>query len=106
MFMPRPKVDASVLAFERQTDPALAVSETVWSGLSEFIDAAFAQRRKMLSNSLAARWRFFPSKAALAAALEAMEISQQARAENLTPVQFLDLYRRLLNAAPDGSSKP
>lgn len=97
MFFPRPKVDASVLAFKPQADADLRVTPEEWPGLSDLIDAAFSQRRKMLLNSLAARWRLFPGKEAALAALEALGVSPQARAENLSPFDFLKLYRLVAN---------
>jgi 16S rRNA (adenine1518-N6/adenine1519-N6)-dimethyltransferase len=96
-FFPQPKVDATVLVFERPNlaDPALAPSTEEWPGLSAFIDAAFGQRRKMLVNSLAGCWKIFPGKEKVLEALEALSIPIKTRAEDLSPQVFLRLYRQL-----------
>lgn len=94
-FFPRPKVDASVVVFGRQTDPDLKLTDEEWEGVSEMIDAAFAQRRKMLVNSLAARWGRWTGKEAAHAALEALGLDVKVRAENLSPKEFLEFYRRM-----------
>lgn len=93
VFFPRPKVDASVLAFEKQDAPELALTPEEWPGLSELIDAAFGQRRKMLFNSLAGRWRRYPGKERVLEVMGALGLSEKARAEDLSPAQFLQLYR-------------
>lgn len=98
-FFPQPKVDASVLVFERRernADETPSLEE--WAGLSKFIDAAFGQRRKMLVNSLAGGWKHFPGKEKVLAALESLSISDMARAETLSPQDFLNLYRAIQGA--------
>lgn len=96
-FFPQPKVEATVLVFERPnlSDPALAPSVEEWPGLSAFIDAAFGQRRKMLINSLSGCWKKFPGKEKVLEALEALAIPIKTRAEDLAPQDLLRLSRRL-----------
>ena len=94
MFTPRPKVDASVVVFA-PTEPAGQPTPEEWQGLSPFVDAAFAQRRKMLLNSLAARWPQWPGKEAALEAYKAMGIDPKVRAENLDPAQMRELFGRL-----------
>ncbi|MCL5270352.1 MAG: 16S rRNA (adenine(1518)-N(6)/adenine(1519)-N(6))-dimethyltransferase RsmA, partial [bacterium] len=97
LFFPRPKVDAAVLVFE----PIAAADRPApgdWPALSAFVDAAFAQRRKMLVNSLAARWPPFPGKTAFAAATARLAVPPQCRAEDLTPDQLRRLCRALAHA--------
>jgi len=97
-FFPRPQVDAAVLVFERK-DAAGQPTREQWPGLSAFVDAAFGQRRKMLFNSLAGRWQAYPGKDTVIGALEALGISEKARAEDLTPGELLVLYRLIVDGA-------
>ncbi|MBI1784237.1 ribosomal RNA small subunit methyltransferase A, partial [Candidatus Sumerlaeota bacterium] len=96
-FTPPPKVDASTLIF----DP-LSASESpdpsIWPGLSKFIDAAFNQRLKKLYNGLAERWKPAPEKCVIREALSQLNLNPDARAENLSPHEFLELFRRLTQA--------
>lgn len=101
-FTPKPKVNASVVVFE-PTDKADQPEMAEWKLLSVFIDAAFAQRRKMLFNSLAARWPRYPGKEITLEALETMGINPKARAENLSPTQLRELCGRLLAPAENQS---
>jgi 16S rRNA (adenine1518-N6/adenine1519-N6)-dimethyltransferase len=93
-FFPRPKVDAAVLVFE-PCDPAAHPAADEWPGLSAFVDAAFGQRRKMLVNSLAGRWKGFCDKEAIQDAMARLDLSAQVRAEDLTPDQLRRLHAAL-----------
>lgn len=91
-FSPRPKVDAAVLVFERAhaddgVDPAL------WAGLSKFIDGAFNQRRKKLYNSPVVA--SYGGRDALRDALDELGLNPDARAEELSPGDFLNLFNIL-----------
>lgn len=96
-FVPRPKVDTSVLVFAPRPDAERPDAEE-WAGLSRFIDAAFNQRRKKLVNSLAGTWGGFPGKEPFLAILESMEIDPLVRAEALTPEQLRELHRSCAQA--------
>ena len=52
VFLPRPKVDSALVEIVRRTEPATDADP---AALSELVDAAFNQRRKMLRRSLADR---------------------------------------------------
>ncbi len=93
-FTPRPKVDASALIFEPVSESARPDWEA-WKRLSPFVDAAFNQRRKKLYNTLAVRWPTSPNKDSIRAALGAVGVSADVRAEVLTPQNFADLCRHL-----------
>lgn len=94
MFTPPPKVDGTVLVFEPLRE-AVAVTEEEWTELSRFIDLAFNQRRKKLYNSPAAT-RFGKSGSELMRqTLESMDVNPNIRAEDLSPAEFLDLFRRM-----------
>jgi 16S rRNA (adenine1518-N6/adenine1519-N6)-dimethyltransferase len=94
LFSPPPKVDGTVLAlvprpFASVPDPG------EWKALSRFVDLCFNQRRKKLYNS--------PAVASLGAggidrakhALESLGLDANVRAEDLSPDEFLRLFRAL-----------
>lgn len=87
-FMPPPRVDSTVLRLERFPmidDPALLAEA------ARVADAAFAQRRKTVRNSL--RAALGESDVAIDAALERARIDGGVRAEVLSPQRFVDLAR-------------
>lgn len=85
-FMPPPHVDSVVVRIDRRAEaPNNAASVT------EVIEAAFAQRRKTIRNSMSARGF---DKAVLDAAFAVAHIDPRARAESLAPQDFV----RLANA--------
>jgi 16S rRNA (adenine1518-N6/adenine1519-N6)-dimethyltransferase len=86
VFKPRPRVDSAILRL-RRTGPG-ADAET-----RELIRAAFAHRRKSLARSLehAAPGSLGPARAALAA----LGLPEDARAESLSPRQFAALSAKL-----------
>ncbi len=89
-FLPPPRVDSAVLRLERRSlcdDPALL------RDAARTADAAFAQRRKTIRNSL--RSALGADVAAVDAALEAAGIDGALRAETLAPERFLVLARAL-----------
>ncbi len=94
MFFPRPKVDAAVLFFDRVPQDDTPSGEE-WTGLSGFVDAAFGQRRKMLVNSLAGRWKYFQNKEEILAALVELGINIQTRAEDLSIEEIRKLHQLL-----------
>lgn len=82
-FTPAPKIWSSVLLFRPLPD---AISSKDISKVEKITALAFGQRRKMLRQSL----KSLPD---ITAKLEQSGISPTARAEELTPQQFLDLSR-------------
>lgn len=89
-FTPAPHVDSAVVRIDRVSD---AVPEGVdKKQVAEVIDAAFAQRRKTIRNSMSAKGY---DKAALDAAFEAAGISPTARAETLSVQDFIRLAQAL-----------
>lgn len=82
-FHPPPKVSSRVLQFTRKSDVTLD------KGFISFTKAAFHQRRKFLLKNLKAlgnnQWEPL---------LEEMSINVKVRAEELSPQQFAELYRR------------
>lgn len=86
-FVPAPHVDSAVVRIERVAQPT---EETTRAG--QVIDAAFAQRRKTIRNSMKARGF---EAGALDAAFAQTGIAPTARAERLSPEEFLDLTHAL-----------
>ncbi len=89
-FMPAPHVDSAVVRIERAEAPlpdGLAAAD-----VAAAIDAAFAQRRKTIRNSMSANGF---EKDALDAAFEASGILPTARAETLSTADFVRLAAAL-----------
>ena len=89
-FMPAPHVDSAVVRIERAEAPlpdGLAAAD-----VAAAIDAAFAQRRKTIRNSMSANGY---EKDALDAAFAAADISPTARAETLSTADFIRLAAAL-----------
>ena len=82
-FMPPPHVDSAVVRIDRDPVPCDDVERAC-----AVIDAAFAQRRKTIRNSMSARGF---DKSVLDAAFEVAGIDPRARAETLTPADFVRL---------------
>ncbi len=91
-FMPPPHVDSAVIRLDRASmaDPAtgepLTAGQIAWC--AQVIDAAFAQRRKTIRNSMGASGF---DKAELDAAFAATGIEARSRAEVLAPEDFVRL---------------
>ena len=91
-FMPPPHVDSAVVRLDRMpmADPMSGepLSAERAARVAEVIDAAFAQRRKTIRNSMGANGF---EKDALDAAFAACGIAPTARAETLSPEDFVRL---------------
>lgn len=89
VFWPVPNVDSALVALDRREPPVTtATREQVFA----VVDAAFAQRRKMLRSALAG---IAGSSAASADALEAAGVDPQARGETLDVVAFARIAEHL-----------
>ena len=89
VFWPVPNVDSALVALERRDPPATSASrEEVFA----VVDAAFAQRRKMLRSALAG---LAGSADAAVAALEAAGVDPQARCERLDIADFARVAQAL-----------
>lgn len=89
-FMPAPHVDSAVVRIDRAADVVPEDMDPVQ--IAQVIDAAFAQRRKTIRNSMSANGF---DKAALDAAFAACDISPTTRAEALDVADFIRLAREL-----------
>lgn len=104
-FMPAPHVNSAVVRIERQAavdeGSGIKLTEAQIAETSRAIDAAFAQRRKTIRNSMSSNGY---EKAALDAAFERAGISPTARAESLAPQDFVRLASCLGDATrPEGA---
>jgi len=90
-FRPRPKVDSAVIRLVVLSAPRVAVADE--RRFHVVVRAAFAQRRKMLANALAAGLGL-PAEVVRAAA-EGAGIAPSRRAETLTILEFAALAARL-----------
>ena len=95
-FMPPPHVDSAVVRLDRapMDDPATGAPLDAGrlAATSAVIDAAFAQRRKTIRNSMSASGF---EKGALDAAFAACGIAPTCRAETLAPADFVRLSAAL-----------
>jgi 16S rRNA (adenine1518-N6/adenine1519-N6)-dimethyltransferase len=85
-FLPPPRVDSAVLRLERRP---LATDPVMLAAASRLADAAFAQRRKTVRNSLRSSLGCDPEL--LDQALAQADINGSLRAEMLEPERFLAL---------------
>lgn len=92
-FVPPPRVESQVVRFTRRTE-SITVGPAGRARLFRLIDAAFMHRRKTLVNALTAAGMAF-TKEAVEAALTALAIRIDTRAEALGVEQFNALDRRL-----------
>ena len=89
VFRPRPNVDSALVAF-RLREHTLTRS---WDELKRVVEAAFAHRRKRLPNSL--ELSGLTDRASAESALEAIGRPPTARAEELSPAEFVELATAL-----------
>ena len=87
-FMPPPKVESAVLAFERITPPAIS-----WQAVRRVVSAAFLHRRKTLLNALCLAGY---KKEKIARVLAALNWPLTIRPEEVTPALYVHLTERLL----------
>lgn len=97
-FVPAPKVDSAVVRLTPLAAPV--VPPHARARFRRFVVALFGLRRKQLAGAL--RQVTGRSAAEIAAALEALDIAAQRRAETLSPQAFWDLHRHLVDDSPGG----
>jgi len=92
-FRPPPKVEGAYVGFELRPPP---LPEGEMPAFLATVRLAFGQRRKTLRNALAAGW----GRERAAAALAALGLPEDARAERLGLAELLALHRRGMLEAP------
>lgn len=88
-FMPKPNVDSAVIKLEKYEQPPVEVKDS--KKMFKIIRAAFNQRRKTLTNSIANSGELNYSKDDVGKALETMGLLSTVRGEALTLEQFAKL---------------
>jgi 16S rRNA (adenine1518-N6/adenine1519-N6)-dimethyltransferase len=89
VFRPPPNVDSALVAFRRRPKPP----PVAWPELKRVVEASFAHRRKRLPNSL--ELAGLTDRSSATAALAALGRSENARAEELEPGDFVRLATAL-----------
>ena len=89
IFWPVPNVDSALVSLVRRTEPLTGASR---EAVFKVVDAAFAQRRKMLRAALSG---LFGSSAEASAALERAGIDPTLRGETLGVADFVAVARQL-----------
>lgn len=93
-FIPEPEVTSEVIKLNLRKSPAVQTQNA--PKMFSIIKTAFMQRRKTLLNSLT-NGNIFNSKQEAIEAFESLNISQNARAEELNLEQFADLADYITN---------
>lgn len=89
-FLPPPRVASRVLAFTRKPNPLQNPKAYL-----TFVKAAFAQRRKLLKKNISSLCNQKGiAEEQLVAWITEMGFTETARAEELTPEQFVKLYKK------------
>ena len=87
VFIPRPAVDSAIIILDRLPEPAVKVKDEKL--FFRLVKAAYGQRRKTLSNSLAGGLHL--DKAVINEALAKADIAPDRRGETLSLQEFADL---------------
>ncbi|MHB8963693.1 MAG: 16S rRNA (adenine(1518)-N(6)/adenine(1519)-N(6))-dimethyltransferase RsmA [Saccharofermentanales bacterium] len=97
-FYPQPNVESVVMRM--QSIPGISITSKEIHDFEKFIKAAYGQRRKTLSNSLASSYHLAGGKESVENALAIIGLNKAARAQELTPSAFRSIYLHLksLNA--------
>jgi 16S rRNA (adenine1518-N6/adenine1519-N6)-dimethyltransferase len=95
-FRPRPKVQSAILQLIVRERPAINVTDE--ARFFALVRAAFAQRRKTITNNLKAARHVLGLTDEIAVALERADIAPQRRAETLSLDEFAALDRALHKA--------
>ena len=93
-FIPEPEVTSEVIKLKLRKDTAVKTNNT--QKMFAIIKTAFMQRRKTLLNALT-NGNIFNSKQEAAEIFNELNISQNARAEELTLEQFAEITNHLTN---------
>ena len=86
-FVPQPRTTSAVISFTRTESADILSAEFV-----KFLNACFAMRRKLLKKNLSA----IVKSDKIEEAFKELGISDTARAEELEPEMFADLYKQLV----------
>ena len=99
VFLPRPEVDSLVIQLNKKNPTDIEEISEQW--FAKVVKTGFSERRKKLTNTLA---KLVPSKA-VEEALIADGLGGLARAEELSPMAWVNLAKRLGGFRSEGSAK-
>src|SRR5258708_35347499 len=100
VFLPRPEVDSLVIELNKKNPTDIEEISEQW--FTKVVKAGFSERRKKLTNTLA---KLVPSKA-VEEALIADGLGGLARAEQLSPMPWVNLAKRLGGVRSEVSALP
>ena len=100
VFLPRPEVDSLVIELNKKNPTDIEEISEQW--FAKVVKTGFSERRKKLTNTLA---KLVPSKA-VEEALIADGLGGLARAEELSPMAWVNLAKRLGGFRSEGSAMP
>lgn len=92
-FSPKPKVDSAVIRLTKIETPTYSIAD--FDDISNFLRVAFSNKRKTLVNNLSANY----TKEKIHDALTKLGFSLTIRAEQIKPLDLLQLMRELNNHA-------
>jgi 16S rRNA (adenine1518-N6/adenine1519-N6)-dimethyltransferase len=98
VFLPRPEVDSLVIQLNKKNPTDIEEISEQW--FAKVVKTGFSERRKKLTNTLA---KLVPSKA-VEEALIAEGLGGLARAEELSPMAWVNLAKRLGGFRSEGSA--
>src|ERR1700730_2238891 len=98
VFLPRPEVDSLVIQLNKKNPTDIEEISEQW--FAKVVKTGFSERRKKLTNTLA---KLVPSKA-VEEALIAEGLGGLARAEELSPMAWVNLAKRLGGIRSEGSA--
>jgi 16S rRNA (adenine1518-N6/adenine1519-N6)-dimethyltransferase len=98
VFFPRPEVDSLVIVLNKKNPTDMEEISEQW--FAKVVKTGFSERRKKLTNTLA---KLVPSKA-VEEALVAEGLGGLARAEELSPMAWVNLAKRLGGFRSEGSA--
>ena len=98
VFLPRPEVDSLVIELNKKHPTDIEAISEQW--FAKVVKTGFSERRKKLTNTLA---KLVPSKA-VEEALIADGLGGLARAEELSPMAWVNLAKRLGGIRSEGSA--
>ncbi|MFP4581382.1 MAG: 16S rRNA (adenine(1518)-N(6)/adenine(1519)-N(6))-dimethyltransferase RsmA [Candidatus Sumerlaeia bacterium] len=94
-FLPPPKIKSALARLTPREGGDLIPDARERQFFFHFVDQAFAQRRKMLPKSVSAASKGMIPREQVEAAMKAMGLETNLRAEQLSVEQFIELFQRL-----------
>jgi 16S rRNA (adenine1518-N6/adenine1519-N6)-dimethyltransferase len=93
VFWPRPKVESAMIRITPDAERRQRIRDRAF--LHEFLRGVFQQRRKMLRNVLVSQFKNELNRSQIDAVLEAQQLGERVRAEELAPPILVELANAL-----------